>query len=84
MAFSGPLWQLREWLGLENLCIMMIQRPDFVSEMIAFWTQFASTVLDRFLPHFCPDRVMIQEDMAYKQACLENRQPVFLLIVSGH
>ncbi len=63
---SGPFWQLREWCGLENLCIMMIEQPEFVDSMAAFWTRFVSDVLDRFLDDFCPDRVMIQEDMAYK------------------
>ncbi len=28
--FSGPFWQLREWCGFENLCIMMIEAPGFV------------------------------------------------------
>ncbi len=66
IAFAGPFWQLREWCGLENLCVMMIDQPDVVHEMAAFWTEFVAALMDRFLPHFCPDRVMIQEDMAYK------------------
>ena len=27
---SGPFWQLREWLGFENLCMIMLDDPDFV------------------------------------------------------
>jgi len=35
--FNGPFWQLREWVGFENLCKMMIREEDFVQEMIDFW-----------------------------------------------
>ncbi|HHV81143.1 TPA: hypothetical protein GXX44_05590, partial [bacterium] len=45
LSFDGPFWQLREWCGLENLCIFMIERPDFVKEMIDFWAGFVLEVL---------------------------------------
>jgi uroporphyrinogen decarboxylase len=64
--FSGPFWQLRDWCGLENLCIMMIEEADFVEEMAGFWGDFIATVLDRLLEEICPDRILINEDMAYK------------------
>ena len=41
-AFNGPFWQLREWCGLEGLCMLMIDDPGFVQEMIGFWTDFVS------------------------------------------
>jgi uroporphyrinogen decarboxylase len=66
ITFSGPFWQLRDWCGLENLCIMMIEQPDFVEEMADFWGDFISSVLDKVLEEFCPDRVFVNEDMAYK------------------
>ena len=63
---NGPFWQLREWMGMENLCIAFLAEPEFVGEMIDFWSGFVITILKRFLPHVQPDRVQINEDMAYK------------------
>jgi len=66
IGFAGPFWQMREWCGFEGLCFMMIEQPDLVDEMAEFWTGFVSAVLDRILQHVAPDRVFINEDMAYK------------------
>ena len=63
---NGPFWQLREWLGFENLCIKFIEEPDFVHEMIEFWTDFVSKLMARFLKKVMLDKVHISEDMAYK------------------
>ncbi len=27
ITFSGPFWQLREWLGFENLCVLLLDDP---------------------------------------------------------
>ncbi len=67
IAFPGPFWQLREWLGFENLCMLMLDEPEWVQEMITFWEEFVSRVLERMLEDYVPDQVMIQEDMAYKE-----------------
>lgn len=64
--FNGPFWQLREWLGFENLCLLMAEDPAFAEELAGFWTEFVSQTLDRVLEHFAPDYTMISEDMAYK------------------
>lgn len=64
--FNGPFWQLREWLGLENLCIMMIEQPGFIEKMIDFWTDFVSETMAPILENVRVDAVMIGEDMAYK------------------
>jgi uroporphyrinogen-III decarboxylase len=66
LHFNGPFWQLREWLGFENLCMMMAEDPDFVEELAGFWTDFVSRTLAQLLEHFSPDYTMISEDMAYK------------------
>jgi len=66
VSFSGPFWQMREWCGFEGLCMMMLDEPDLVDEMAAFWTEFVSAVLGRILARVSPDRVFIAEDMAYK------------------
>ncbi len=67
VGVPGPFWQMREWCGFEGLCIMMLEQPDLVAEMAAFWTAFVAAVLDRLLPRAVPDVVVINEDMAYKQ-----------------
>ena len=64
--FSGPFWQLREWCGFEGLCMMMIEEPELVHEMAAFWKDFISSILQRIFQHVVPDQVHLSEDMAYK------------------
>jgi uroporphyrinogen decarboxylase len=64
--FNGPFWQLREWVGMEGLCIMLLDDPDFVVEMIAHWTEFASRTMAPILERVQPDQVGFSEDMAYK------------------
>ncbi len=66
VSFSGPFWQLREWCGFEKLCLLMIEQPEWVDEMAAFWTAFVSGVLGRILRHVAPDMIHLSEDMAYK------------------
>ena len=62
----GPFWQMREWCGFEGLCIMMIDQPDLVADMAAFWTDFVMRMIDRILAHVTPDFAHYSEDMAYK------------------
>lgn len=64
--FNGPFWQLREWLGFENLCLKLIDDPELIEEMIEFWTDFVATILGRVLGKVRLDRVSLSEDMAYK------------------
>ena len=66
LNFNGPFWQLREWLGFENLCTMFLDDPAFVKEMILFWEDFVAGLLEKAFRHFTPDMVHISEDMAYK------------------
>lgn len=65
-GISGPFWQLREWLGFEGLCCMLIDDPAFVKDMITFWTEFVATLLEKALSFVVPDEVHFSEDMAYK------------------
>lgn len=65
-GFNGPFWQLREWCGMENLCILMLDDPDFVQEMTDFWIEFVSTTMAPILERVQVDNVGISEDMAYK------------------
>jgi uroporphyrinogen decarboxylase len=66
VGVHGPFWQLREWCGFEGLCMMMVEQPDLVADMAAFWTDFVSRMLDRILKHVTFDALHLSEDMAYK------------------
>jgi hypothetical protein len=66
MHFSGPFWQLREWIGFENLCMMLCDDPAFISEMVEFWTEYIAELLRIAFEYIVPDCVHISEDMAYK------------------
>ena len=66
LVFNGVFWQLREWCGLENLCIMMMDDPGLIHEMAEFWTAFMGTMLKKICSYADVDYVFIGEDMAYK------------------
>jgi uroporphyrinogen decarboxylase len=66
LNFNGPFWQLREWCGMEGLCLLMVEQPDFVHEMAEFWTEFCSTCLGRITSCMQVDCITLNEDMAYK------------------
>lgn len=65
-AFSGPFWQLREWLGFEKLCVLFHDDPEFASEMIAFWEDFICRLLEKMFQYVVPDEILMSEDMAFK------------------
>lgn len=83
IGIPGPFWQLRDWCGFENLCILMAQDPDFVMEMANYWKEFVLSVLDRVKGHIVFDSVIINEDMAYKEKSMISPSMVrrFLLPV---
>ena len=66
LDIPGPFWQLREWVGFENLCVLMADDPAFVQGMAAFWAAFVLEMLARILPKATPDVIQVSEDMAYK------------------
>jgi len=66
LSFNGPFWQLREWCGMEGLCLLMAEQPDFILDMVSFWGAFVRSILEKLLEHVVPDFVMVNEDMAYK------------------
>ncbi len=67
LMFPGPFWQLREWLGFENLCMLLLDDPDFAAEMIGFWQQFIATMFEKMFADYVPDFIVVNEDMAYKE-----------------
>jgi uroporphyrinogen decarboxylase len=66
LHFSGPFWELREWMGFENLCMAFIEAPELVQDMLDFYREFCSAMMERVFSHITPDYVWINEDMAYK------------------
>jgi uroporphyrinogen decarboxylase len=66
IEIAGPFWQLREWLGFENLCMMFYDDPRFLREMVAFWEDFVAKLLQKALSVLVPDEVHLSEDMAFK------------------
>ncbi len=63
---NGPYWQLREWCGFEPLSMMFYDDAELVMEMIDFWKEFVSALLERLFRYVTPDEFSISEDMAYK------------------
>lgn len=67
LHFNGPFWQLREFCGMEGLCVMMLEQPELVHEMAAFWMEFASATMAPILERAVPDMLHLSEDMAFKE-----------------
>jgi uroporphyrinogen decarboxylase len=63
---SGPFWQLREWLGFENLCVLFHDDPGFLKEMTAFWEGYVADLLRKLFALVIPDEIHLSEDMAFK------------------
>ena len=84
LHFNGPFWQLREWVGMENLCMLMIDDPDFVKEMIDVWIRFVSATMAPVLSRIRPDQVGFSEDMAYKGHSMISPQMVRRFLVPAY
>jgi uroporphyrinogen decarboxylase len=74
LFINGAFWQLREWCGFENLCIMMVEDPDLVHEMADFWTGFMAEMLKKITSRVELDFVVVAEDMAYKAHAMISPQ----------
>lgn len=66
MQLNGPFWQMREWVGLTNLCLLMHDDPALVDEMADHWQRFTLALLERTTRDLQIDALMVSEDMAYK------------------
>ncbi|MBN1584232.1 MAG: hypothetical protein JXA89_26215, partial [Anaerolineae bacterium] len=66
ISFNGPFWQIREWVGMENLCVMMLDDPEFVMDMADFWMEFISATVKQITERVELDCVHMSEDMAFK------------------
>ena len=67
LNFSGPFWQLREWLGFEELCTAFYDNPRLLHDMLDFWSDYLLRLMKRAFDFVVPDCVHISEDMAYKK-----------------
>ena len=65
--FSGPFWQLREWLGFEQLCMLFLDDPEWIREMVGTWQEYVAKLMQNALRHMVPDMIHLSEDMAYKE-----------------
>ena len=66
ISFSGPFWQLREWMGFEGLCMAFVDEPDLVRAQLKFWEEYCCALMDKIFSRVKIDAVHISEDMAYK------------------
>jgi uroporphyrinogen decarboxylase len=66
ISINGPFWQMREWVGMEGLCEMMVDDPQLVHDMAQTWTDFTVAVLETLLRRVRLDVLRTSEDMAYK------------------
>lgn len=67
ISVSGPFWQMREWCGFEPLCMLFLDDPAFIREMVEFWTEYVSSTMARVLAAGVVDTIQFSEDMAYKE-----------------
>jgi uroporphyrinogen decarboxylase len=65
--FNGPFWQLREFCGMEGLCMLMLTQPDLVHAMAEFWGDFTTRVLENITSRVTPDELHFSEDMCFKE-----------------
>lgn len=70
IGVQGPFWQMREWLGFENLCAAFLDDPELIRDMVGFWTDYVSRLLLKVVPHVALDCFHISEDMAYKEKAM--------------
>lgn len=84
VAFHGPFWQIREWTGFEQLCMMLVDDPDFVHEMAYFWQEYVARLLERTFEYITPDFVHISEDMAYKSFSMISPKMVREFLVPSY
>ncbi len=66
LHFNGPFWQLREFCGMEALCMLLLEDPAFVQEMASVWREFCSAVMAEIFARVVPDMLHFSEDMCYK------------------
>ena len=58
---------MREFMGMENLCMAFLDDPEMVRDMCEYWCNFVYRIMaERVLPFAVPTAIKLSEDMAYK------------------
>jgi uroporphyrinogen decarboxylase len=70
LTVPGLYWTARDWAGFEGLSLLCYTDPACVHAMMEHWTDFLITALDGPLSQARIDRVVLNEDMAYKHAAM--------------
>jgi uroporphyrinogen decarboxylase len=70
LTVPGLYWTCRDWAGFEGLSIMFMDQPGLVHEMMEYWMWFIMEMLREPLSQIKADRVIMNEDMAYKTASM--------------
>jgi len=65
-SIAGLYWTARDWCGFEGLSMMVYDQPRLVHEMFEYWTWFLMEILDEPLRQIRVDKMVINEDMAFK------------------
>jgi len=63
-------WKARDWVGFENLSVMLYDDPALVHDMMEHVTVFLMEALKRAIQEVRPETITLNEDMAYKHACM--------------
>jgi uroporphyrinogen decarboxylase len=66
LGVPGLWWTARDWAGFEGLCMMCVEQPNLVHEMMEYWTWFITELFDEPLRAIKVDVVILNEDMAFK------------------
>jgi uroporphyrinogen decarboxylase len=70
LTLQSMFWRVRDWVGLEGLCLMFYDNPTLVHEMMEYVADFTIATLERGLSEVDVDYVFFNEDMAYKTASM--------------
>lgn len=84
LTIYGPFWRVRDWVGFENLCMICVDNPGFVGEMMDYVIDFTIATLRGRILDLAIDFVFISEDMAYKTSSMISPQMVRELMVPGY
>jgi len=57
---------LRNWMGLERICVTLMDDPEWIQEMMDHMADFCTGCIERALEDVDLDYVLLWEDMAYK------------------
>lgn len=70
LVLQSMFWRVRDWVGLEGMCVMFYDDPALMHDMMDYVADFTISCLDRALGDVDVDFVFFNEDMAYKTASM--------------